>query len=365
MFDKEQLSNLSFVLKRPLEVGFEERPKPSIQEEDDVLVAISRTGICGSDVHYWEHGAIGRFVLSEPMVLGHESAGIVLEAGSASGFQPGERVAIEPGRSCRRCSDCRSGHYNLCKDMIFAATPPHDGTLTGIWCARAECLFRLPKSMSLDEGALVEPLAVAVHAIRLAGDGVRPGRSMVVLGAGPVGLLCAAVGRAYGASPVVLVDVDANRLEFANTLTQGATHTYLTRTDKAPQEAAEEIKTSAGLDQGADTVVEASGAQTAIQTGVFAVRQGGCYVQVGMGGAEARLPMMELCVKEVTMRGSFRYSHGDFELAVALIGQGKVQVKPLISERVSFDRADEAFAKVKRGQGIKLVISGPNQHVCD
>ncbi|PHH82855.1 hypothetical protein CDD82_4588 [Ophiocordyceps australis] len=365
IIDKEQLSNLSFVLKKPLEVGFQERPKPSIQDQHDVLVAIGRTGICGSDVHYWEHGSIGRFVVSKPMVLGHESAGIVVEAGSASGFQPGDRVAIEPGRWCGRCGDCQSGHYNLCKDMIFAATPPYDGTLTGVWCAPAACLNRLPDGVSLDEGALVEPLAVAVHAIRLAGDGVRPGRSMVVLGAGPVGLLCAAVARAYGASPIVVVDVNAKRLEFAKTMASCATHTYLTRADKAPKEAAEQIAASAGLGQGADTVIEASGAQPSIQTGVLAVRPGGSYVQVGMGGAEARLPMMELCIKEVTMRGSFRYSSGDFALAVALISQGRVNVKQLISERVSFDRAEEAFAKVKRGEGIKLVIAGPNDDVCD
>ncbi|KAG6018317.1 hypothetical protein E4U41_003975, partial [Claviceps citrina] len=181
---RDELSNLSFILNKPHDVTYRERPKPTLPSPHHVLVAVNYTGICGSDVHYWQHGAIGHFVVREPMVLGHESAGTVIEAGDeVTHLRPGDRVAIEPGHGCRRCTDCRAGRYNLCDDMVFAATPPHDGTLTGLWASPADFCYKLPDAVSLQEGALMEPLAVAVHIVKQAS--VRPGQSVVVMGAGP------------------------------------------------------------------------------------------------------------------------------------------------------------------------------------
>jgi D-xylulose reductase len=137
--------NLSFVLNKPLSLSFEERPKPTIQSPHDVLIAINYTGICGSDVHYWQHGGIGSFIVKEPMVLGHESAGTIVEIGSAvKSLQVGDRVALEPGTPCRRCTNCLAGHYNLCPDMRFAATPPYDGTLAGFYTAAEDFCYKLP-----------------------------------------------------------------------------------------------------------------------------------------------------------------------------------------------------------------------------
>jgi len=353
------LQNLSFVLKKPNEVSFEERPVPKLQSPHDVLVAVNYTGICGSDVHYWVHGAIGHFVVKDPMVLGHESAGTVVEVGSAvTSLKPGDRVALEPGYPCRRCNNCLSGKYNLCPDMVFAATPPYDGTLTGFWTAPADFCYKLPDNVSLQEGALIEPLAVAVHIVRQAR--VSPGQSVVVMGAGPVGLLCAAVARAFGASKVVSVDIVQSKLDFAKKF--AATHTYMSQRVSAEENAKNLLK-AADLPGGADVVIDASGAEPSIQTSLHVVRMGGTYVQGGMGKADITFPIMALCLKEVTARGSFRYGSGDYKLAIELVGSGKVDVKQLINGVVPFEKAEDAFKKVREGQVIKILIAGPNEKV--
>ncbi|KJZ73707.1 Putative D-xylulose reductase A [Hirsutella minnesotensis 3608] len=357
--DKDKMSNLSFFLNAPLDVSFAERPKPAIQDPHDVLVAINYTGICGSDVHYWQRGSIGHFVVREPMVLGHESAGTVVETGSAvTSLRPGDCVALEPGYACRRCSDCRAGHYNLCEKMVFAATPPHHGTLTGLWTAPADFCYKLPEGVSLREGALIEPLAVAVHIVKQAS--IRPGQSVVVMGAGPVGLLCAAVARAYGAITVVSVDVVQSKLDFARDF--AATHTYLPQ-KRSPEENAAAIRELAGLPKGADVVIDASGAEPSIQTSLHLVRMGGVYVQGGMGKPDISFPIMALCLKEVTARGSFRYGPGDYELAIQLVSSGQVDVNKLVSQVVPFSKAEEAFNKVKQGEVIKILIGGPNENI--
>lgn len=335
---------------------FEERPVPKLASPHDVLVAVNYTGICGSDVHYYDHGAIGHFVVKDPMVLGHESAGTVVEVGSAvTTLQPGDRIALEPGYPCRRCGDCLAGKYNLCHEMVFAATPPYHGTLTGFWTAPFDFCYKLPDNVSLQEGALIEPLAVAVHIVKQAS--ITPGASVVVMGAGPVGLLCAAVARAFGATKVVSVDIVQSKLDFAKTL--GSTHTYLSQRLPAEENAAA-LKESAGLGKGADVVIDASGAEPSIQTSLHVVRMGGTYVQGGMGKADITFPIMAMCLKEVTAKGSFRYGPGDYKLAIELVASGSVSVKKLISTVVDFKDAEDAFKKVKEGQVIKILIAGPN-----
>jgi len=353
--------NLSFQLNRPNDVSFVDKPIPTIQSPHDVLVQINYTGICGSDVHYWVHGAIGHFVVRDPMVLGHESAGTVVSVGDAvTSLQPGDRVALEPGYPCRRCAPCLSGHYNLCPDMRFAATPPYDGTLTGFWTAPADFCYKLPPSVSLQEGALIEPLAVAVHITKQAR--IQPGQSVVVMGAGPVGLLCGAVARAYGATKVIAVDIVQSKLDFASSF--AATHTYLSQR-VSPEENARNLIAAADLtlNGGADAVIDASGAEPSIQASLHIVRTGGTYVQGGMGKDNITFPIMALCIKEVTARGSFRYGSGDYKLAIELVASGKVDVKRLVDGVVPFKNAEEAFKKVKEGQVIKILIAGPNEKI--
>jgi len=349
--------NLSFVLNKPNDVEFKDKPVPTLKTPHEVLVAINYTGICGSDVHYWVHGAIGHFVVKDPMVLGHESAGTVVEVGSAvKTLKVGDRVALEPGYPCRRCTNCLGGHYNLCPEMAFAATPPYDGTLTGYWAAPADFCYRLPENVSLEEGALIEPLAVGVHIVRQAN--VTPGQSVVVMGAGPVGLLCAAVARAFGATKVVQVDIVQSKLDFARSF--AATHTYISQRI-TPEENARNIIDLADLGAGADVVIDASGAEPSIQASLHAVRVGGTYVQAGMGKPDITFPIVALCIKEVTVKGSFRYGSGDYKLAIELVAAGKVNVKKLVDGVVPFAQAEDAFKKVKGGQVIKILIAGPNE----
>ncbi|KAF2997487.1 hypothetical protein E8E14_005286 [Neopestalotiopsis sp. 37M] len=355
--DPNTASNKSFILEKPKSVTYADRPVPKLSSPHDILVAVNYTGICGSDVHYWHHGAIGHFVVKDPMVLGHESAGTVVAVGeSVTTLSKGDRVALEPGYPCRRCEPCLAGHYNLCPEMRFAATPPHDGTLTGFWAAPADFCYKLPDHVSTQEGALVEPLAVAVHIVRQAS--VTPGQSVVVMGAGPVGLLCAAVAKAFGATTVCSVDIVDSKLEFAKGFC--STHTYASQRVSA-EDNADNIKRAIGRPDGADVVIDASGAEPSIQTSLHTVRMGGTYVQGGMGKPDITFPIMALCLKEVTAKGSFRYGSGDYRLAVELLASGKVDVKKLISDVVAFEQAEEAFKKVAEGKVIKILIAGPNE----
>ena len=291
------------------------------------------------------------------MVLGHESAGTVVQVGSSvKSLQIGDRVALEPGTPCRRCPSCLSGHYNLCPEMRFAASPPIDGTLTGFYSSPEDFCYKLPEHVSLQEGALIEPLAVAVHIVKQAE--IKPGQSVVVMGAGPVGLLCCAVAKAYGASTIVAVDIQPARLEFA--AGYAATHTFTPERVSAEENAANILK-QIGLPDGADAVIDASGAEPSIQTSIHTVRRGGVYVQGGMGKSDITFPIMSFCMKEITARGSFRYGSGDYKLAVDLVSAGKIDVKKLITGTVRFEEAEEAFKSVKAGKGIKVLIAGPNE----
>jgi len=350
-------SNLSFILNKPYDVEFAQKPVPKIESPYDVLIAINYTGICGSDVHYWAEGRIGHFILKDPMTLGHESAGTIVDIGSSvTSLKKGDRIALEPGYPCRRCESCLSGHYNLCPDMRFAASPPIDGTLTGFYVMPEDFCYKLPEHVTLQEGALVEPLAVAVHIVKQAE--IKPGQSVVVMGAGPVGLLCCAVAKAFGATKVVTVDIQPARLEFA--VGYAATHSFTPQRVSAEENAAALLK-EVGLPDGADAVIDASGAEPSIQTSLHVVRRGGVYVQGGMGKSDITFPIMALCMKEVTAKGSFRYGSGDYKLAVQLVSEGKVDVKKLITGTVKFEEAEEAFKSVKAGKGIKILIAGPNE----
>ena len=306
------------------------------------------------------------------MVLGHESAGIVHKVGNkVKSLKVGDQVAMEPGVPCRRCVRCKEGKYNLCADMAFAATPPYDGTLARYYALPEDYCYKLPENMSMEEGALIEPTAVAVHITRQAS--IKPGDSVVVFGAGPVGLLCCAVAKAYGAKKIVTVDINDERLNFA--LKYAANASFKSARVSA-QENAENLIKECELGLGADVIIDASGAEPCIQTAIHALRMGGTYVQVclsspirnlvtytisqgGMGKPDINFPIMAMCTKELNVKGSFRYGSGDYQTAIDLVATGRISVKELITGKVSFDEAEKAFADVKQGKGIKILIEGP------
>ncbi|KAL4819735.1 chaperonin 10-like protein [Aspergillus spinulosporus] len=357
-------TNPSFVLRAVKDVAFEDRAIPPLKDPWDVRVQVAQTGICGSDVHYWQRGRIGDFILESPIVLGHESSGIVTEIGSAvKNLKVGQKVAIEPGVPCRHCDYCRSGSYNLCPDTVFAATPPHDGTLQKYYTTQADYCYPLPYHMDLEEGAMVEPVAVAVQITKV--GNVRPNQTVVVFGCGPIGLLCQAVSKAYACKKVIGVDISQSRLDFAQAF--GADGVFLPppKPDDVEETVWSEkvaalIKEKFGLGEGPDVILEATGAQSCIQTGVHLVKKGGMYVQAGMGKENVVFPITTACIRDLTIRGSIRYSTGCYPVAVDLIASGKIDVKKLITNRFRFEQAEEAFELVKQGKEsvIKVIIQG-------
>lgn len=296
---------------------------------------------------------------ADPLTMGHEASGIIHSIGSAvTTLSPGDNVSIEPGLPCSRCKSCKSGRYNLCPEMAFAASPGPGPATHGCLCAYYKLteafVYKLPASVSLEEGVLVEPLSVAVHSIRLAD--IKPGHRVVVFGAGPVGILCAAVARQFGAAEVVSVDMNATRLDFVKEF--AATGVFMPHAKADGETNATAIVERFHLDRGADIVIEASGAEPCIQIGIHVLAPGGTFVQTGCGKPNISVPMTKLGEKEAVIKGCFRYGPGDFELAIGFLRDGKIDVKKLISRTVSFEEAPGAWESVGRGEGIKTLIRG-------
>lgn len=310
-------------------------------------------------VHFWNHGGIiNKVDASRPLIMGHEASGVVWEVGNAvRSLKKGDRVAIEPGFPCRRCKNCKAGRYNLCPQMTFAADPPYShGTLRKYYKLPEDFCYKLPDSVGLDEGVLVEPLAVAVHAASRQAD-IKVGQDVVIFGAGTVGLLCAAVAKAMGAREIISVDVNESRLEFATGF--AATGSYLPAREDSPEETAKKIKNHHALGEGPDVVIEATGAEICIDVGIQVLRRGGIFIQTGLGKSRIQFPIVTLSEKEITMKGCFRYGAGDYELAMHLLESAKIPVKDLITGVFPFEEVTSAWERTKSGQGIKTLIRGP------
>ncbi len=346
--------NPSLVLRKVHDIVYEDRPEPTLPDPYYVKVNIKKTGICGSDVHYWEHGSIGNFIVKDPMVLGHESAGIVTEVGSAvTTLKVGDRVAVEPGIPSRYSNEYKAGLYNLCPHMAFAATPPYDGTLARYYTVPEDFCVKLADNVSFEEAAMCEPLSVAVHVSRL--GKVTFGSKVIVFGAGPIGLLTVAAAKAYGATEVIAVDIVPSKLEVAKEM--GATKIFIPSKGDSSETSAEKIQKEFGFSP--DVAIEASGAEASIQTAIHVLAPGGTFVQAGMGRDYVNFPITMVSIKEIEVKGSFRYYFGDYPRAAELISTGAVNVKRLITHRFRFDQAIEAFATVRDGKAIKAIIDGP------
>lgn len=312
----------------------------------------------------WQRGRIGSYVLTGPMVLGHESSGLVVDVGSSvTALKPGDRVAMEPGVPCRRCDYCRQGAYHLCGDMVFAATPPHDGTLAKYYVNASDFCYKIPASMDFEEAAMVEPTAVAV-AISKTAD-LRAHQTVVVLGCGPIGVLCQAVAKTWGAAKVIGVDVVDSRLEVAKSY--GIDGVFKPRRPEDgvnpmqhAEDMAKELKRTMGLGEGADVVLECSGAEPCVQMGVFAAKRGATFVQAGMGKENINFPITAVCIRGLTIKGSIRYLTGCYPAAIDLISSGKIDVKRLVTNRFKFEEAERAFELVKEGRSdvFKVLIEG-------
>ncbi|KAH8803468.1 chaperonin 10-like protein [Xylogone sp. PMI_703] len=318
----------------------------------DVRVHIAQTGICGSDLHYYDHGRIGDFILTTPIILGHESSGTIVEIGSAvKNLKVGDRVAIEPGVPCRHCDYCRSGSYNLCPDTVFAATPPWEGTLAKYYIVAADYCYRIPDDLDMEQGALVEPVACAVQMVKV--GSVRANQTVV--------------SKIHGAKKVIGVDISKGRLDFTKSF--GAADDIFFPPPK-PADAVSDtewseklaamIKEQFNLGDGPDVVIEATGAPSCIATGVHLTKKGGTYVQAGMGKENVEFPITTVCIRDLTIRGSIRYTTGCYPTAIDLVAGGKIDVNRLITNRFKFEDAKEGFDVVrqKNENVIKVLIQG-------
>lgn len=315
-------------------------------------------------VHYWQRGRIGPYVLTGPMVLGHESSGVIAEVGAkVTHLKAGDKVAMEPGVPCRRCEWCRGGSYHLCGDMIFAATPPHDGTLAKYYINASDFCYKVPEHVDLEQAAMVEPVSVAVAIGKTAN--LRAHQTVVVMGCGPIGMLCQSVAKAWGAAKVIGVDVVPSRLDMAKA--RGADGVFAPQRAEAgvdgmahSQAQAEAIKAQFGLGAGADVVLECSGAEACVQMAVFVAKAGGTVVQAGMGKENVNFPITHVCVQGLTVKGSIRYLPGSYPAAIDLIAEGKVEVKSLITNRFKFEESEAAFELVKAAKPdvFKVMIAG-------
>ena len=318
----------------------------------DVRVAIHTVGICGSDVHYYRHGRIGPFVVREPMVLGHEAAGTVVEVGAeVATLGVGDRVAMEPGIPDPDSRAARLGLYNLDPAVRFWATPPVHGVLRPTVVHPAAFTFRIPESISFAEAAMVEPLAVGMHAAAKAR--IVPGDVAVVLGAGPIGMVTALAALAGGCSRIVIADVVAAKLQLAAAL--GPVVPVLAGKE-SPAEAARAL--TGGW--GADIVFECSGAVAAAAAVVEPLRPGGCAVLVGMPGEPVAFDVVAAQVKEARVETVFRYAHV-YPRALALLESGAIDVRPLITDTFPFADSVAAFefAAAMPESSVKAQITLP------
>jgi L-iditol 2-dehydrogenase len=314
------------VLRGVHDLAVEERPVPE-PDAAEVIVQVTAVGVCGSDIHYYEQGRIGRYVVDRPLVLGHEGGGVVVGVGT--GVDParlGRRVSIEPGVPCRQCARCLTGHYNLCRDVRFLATPPYDGAFCQYVAMPSAFVYDVPDSISDDAAGLLEPLSVGVWACRRAA--VTVGSRVLVTGAGPIGLVTAQAARAFGASEVVITDVNAARLELAATF--GATAVDVSSTPLP----------SIGFEP--DVLLECSGHPAATAEAVRTVGKAGRVVLIGMGGDEITLPLSFLQDQELVITGAFRYAN-TWPTAITLAASGAVDLDRLVTGHYGLDEVERAL----------------------
>lgn len=354
------------VLYGAKDLRIEDVATPSLQPHE-IQIIPRATGVCGSDQHYYQNGRNGIYTVREPLILGHEAAGEVLAVGAeVTGFQPGDRVVIEPQLSCSACKPCRSGRYNLCQSMRFngsaSASPPQQGSLQKRLNHPARLCYKMPDGVSFEEGAIVEPLSVALHSVRKAR--LEAGQSVLITGAGAVGLLCAATARISGASHVTMVDVDEARLVFATQHKLADTVYQIPMSGAEGESPADFASRMAGdirarMKTGsADAVFECTGVESCLNVSIGAAAPGAKIIQVGMGRPLQTVNLGVALVREIEVIGVWRYAN-TFQPAIELIEKGMIDVKPMITHRYPMEKLAEALelALSRPADLVKCIIT--------
>ncbi|MDO4260745.1 MAG: NAD(P)-dependent alcohol dehydrogenase [Eubacteriales bacterium] len=315
-------------------VEIQEREIPS-PKSDEVLVKVEYVGICGSDLHYYESGRIGDFIVETPFVLGHEAGGTVVKVGEdVKRLKVGDRVAMEPGKTCGKCELCRQGKYNLCKNVAFFATPPVDGVLQEYVAHEAALCFKLPDHVSTMEGALIEPLAVGMHAASQ-GD-AHIGQTAVITGAGCIGLVSMLSLQAMGVSRIIVVDIMEKRLQKA--LDLGA---FAVINGKEEDTAARIMELTDG--KGFDLGIETAGSQVTASQLILGAKKGAAIVFVGYSASgEMTLPVGMALDKELTFKTVFRYRN-IYPMAIEAVASGKIRIKEIVTDYFELENIQNAL----------------------
>lgn len=337
------------LLHRIKDIRLEEIERPAFAP-DEVLVRIKSVGVCGSDVTYFVQGHIGNQIVTAPHILGHECSGEIVETGAeVKGIERGTRVAIEPGIPCGRCPSCRKGYYNICPQVRFLGTPPVPGAYREYISYPPDFVFPLPSGIGYDEGAMIEPLAVAVHAVDL--GKVQNGDSVAVLGAGSIGLLTLQAAISAGASFSLTADLIPERLRLAKKY--GADVVI----NAVKEQVIQRIKEKTG-GRGVDVVFDAAGEAETFQESIQIARPGGTVVLIGICREDmVSLDFQTARRKELVIKNVRRFRH-TYGRAISLVAKGKIEVKSLITHRFNLPRLPEAFELVegRRDGIIKAVI---------
>lgn len=318
----------------------------------DVLIKVHAVGICGTDIHFWAHGAMGPFKLESPHIMGHEVSGTVVGVGSAvTNLKVNDNVTLEPAKPCFSCDFCHSGNNNLCPsaDDKVIGSPPCEGALQRYFVHPAALCHKLPDNLTLDDGALVEPMACVVHSIRRAGVSV--GQNVLICGSGPMGLLCMLTAKAYGAGKVCVTDI--NPLRLAQGKRAGADFTYLVDPSTDFEHQTREVHQLMG---GAPHVtLECSGVESSLRLALNATRPGGKVALVGLGPQFVSVPLCMASLRQVDIVGCARYNNS-FPLAIDLISSGRVDAKAVVTHKFPLEEAVKAFETVISGEGNKVLI---------
>lgn len=331
------------------QIRIEDHPLPK-PRENEALVKVMAVGVCGSDVHYYEHGRIGRYVVEGRFVLGHECAGEVVAIGDkVTKVAVGDRVAVEPGVTCGTCPACKAGRYNLCPDVQFLATPPVDGAFVQYMAHREDFLFKIPDTMTYEAAALVEPFSVGIHAARRAG--IRPGSTIVIMGMGPVGLMAVVAARAYGAETIIAADLEEGRLHAARQL--GATHTIQVNRENT---AAIIDELTGGI--GADVAFETAGSDKALQSALKSLRRGGALAIVGLPPkSDIPLDIPFIVDNELDLFGIFRYAN-TYEDGIRFLSSGMADLDAIITDRFPLEETWTAMerALTSKSDTLKVIV---------
>ncbi|KAK3798932.1 hypothetical protein RRG08_035560 [Elysia crispata] len=333
------------------DIRIEDLPIPEPQE-NWVQLRMSTVGLCRTDVHLYDEGRVDHIVINKPITIGHEISGRVSKLGQGvTDLNVGDRVAVDPLRSCGGCHQCSRGRSNICRQLHCSGVLHADGGFATYMVAPAKTCYKIPDNMSMEEGAMMEPLSVGVNGVKRAR--MVEGDVVVVMGAGPVGLFAMQAAKALGASRVMMVDINPKRLELA--LKMGVSQVFKPTVHLSnPKAASEELK--AALGDEADLCIECSGAPGVVDLAIHSCRPGGKVMMLGFGEMAMKVHVGMAAVREIDILGSFANLH-NYPECIRLVSEGKINVRSAITHRLPLENVMDGINLVRSGESVKVVIN--------